>query len=104
MRQTIIAFELNQDERKTVEDVFYLEPWIDGSIDYRRRKGGKFQIKLDDDEAKDLMDALLFQAENEPVNAAKFISLAQKIHRFSKIIGKASNMQKGIGRIPSPSS
>ena len=82
MEQTIISFQLTRDEKEVLENIFYLEPWLQGSIDYRRRKGDKFQVKLTGEDVKDLMDALLFQAENEPNNSAKFVSLMQKVHRF----------------------
>lgn len=94
MRQTIISFQLTRVEKEIIESVFYLEPWLPETIDYRRRKGDKFQIKLADDEIKDLIDALLFQAENEPVNATKFISLAEKIHQFRKILGKTGTVSR----------
>jgi len=38
MKQTIILFQLTEEEKEVIKTVYYLEPWLQGSVDNRRSK------------------------------------------------------------------
>ena len=82
MRQTIISFQLTEEEKDIIEKVYYLEPWLQDSVDNRRRKGNHYQFKLDDEEVRDCVGALMYQADLEPIESYKFILLVQKIKQY----------------------
>ena len=85
MKQIIILFQLTREEKETLEYVYYLEPWLQDAVDYHRKKGNKFQVKLVDDDARDCINALLFHAEQESGNRTEATSLAQKIYRIYQL-------------------
>lgn len=94
MKQTIISFQLSGEEKEIIEGVYYLEPWLQDSVDNRLRKGNKYQFKLDDEEVRDCVGALTYQADLEPNERHKFISLAQKINRLWQL-KNTINFNKG---------
>lgn len=94
MKQIIISFQLTEEEKEVIEKVYYLEPWLQDSVDNRRRKGNKYQFKLDDEEVRDCVGALTYQADLEPDEGYKFISLTQKINRLWQL-RNAINFNKG---------
>ena len=85
MSQTIISFQITEEERGLLRKVFYLEPWLQDSIDNRRRKGNKYQFKLADDEYDDCLSALEFHSDGEPLEGYKFVALARKIEAHWKL-------------------
>jgi hypothetical protein len=82
MQQSDKSILLTEDEIKTLEDVFYLEPWLQDAVDYRRRKGNKYKLKLIGDDLRDCVDALMYHEKFKGDRQKKYATLARKISQY----------------------
>jgi hypothetical protein len=85
MIQTTVSFQLTQEEKEILEMVYYLEPWLPDAVDNRRMEDDKYQFKLVNDDYKDCLSALEYQADLEPVDGYKFIALTKKIRQVYRL-------------------
>jgi hypothetical protein len=76
-------FLLSQEELQCLEEVAYLEPFLDGILGKakRRRKEGPFKTRFPADELRDSADALLYASGyvTPPEKAAAFEALGRKL-------------------------
>lgn len=76
-------FLLSEEEIQFLEEVVYLEPFLDGILGTakRRRKKGPFRTRFRPDELRDSADALLYAAGyvTPTEKAAAFEALGRKL-------------------------
>ena len=76
-------FLLSKEELQCLEEVAYLEPFLDGILGRarRRRKEGPFKTRFPSDELRDSVDALLYASGyvTPPEKAAAFETLGRKL-------------------------
>jgi len=84
MKQNQISFQLTEEEKNLLEEVTYLEPWLEDAIDHRRRKGDQYQVRFNDEEYEDCIGALLFEADQAAHRHKKeeLILLVDKMKRY----------------------
>lgn len=85
MQQSDRSILLTENEINLLEDVFYLEPWLQDAVDYRRRKGNKYKVKLIGDDLRDCVDALMHHAEFRVDRREKYVALARKIGQYESL-------------------
>ena len=86
MQRSDKSILLTEKEINILEDVFYLEPWLQDAIDYRRRKGHKYKVKLADEDLRDCVHALMQHAELKEARRENYIALARKIIQYEALI------------------
>ena len=87
MHRVQISFQVTEVEKNLLEDVAYLEPWLPDAIDHRKRRGNHYQVRLDGEEVRDCLDALLYES-NYGVNRQRkveLLALAEKVRGYARL-------------------